>query len=92
MVYFIIGHSLINQTQHGFLKGRSCLTNLLEFMEHISKWADDGSPVDVGQYTLIFRRHLIKCPINDHGVGESILNWVRNWLSGRNQRGVVEGD
>ena len=48
--------------------------------------------VDVGQYTLIFRRHLIKCPINDRGMGESVVNWVRNWVSGRNQRGVVEGD
>ena len=27
MVNFILRHSLINQTQHGFLKGRSC--NLL---------------------------------------------------------------
>ena len=47
MVDFLIGHNLNNQTQHGFLKGRSCSTNLLEFMEHISKGADDGSPVDV---------------------------------------------
>ena len=41
MVDFLIRH------QHGFLKGRSCLTNLLEFMEHVSKWADDGTSVDV---------------------------------------------
>ena len=49
MVDFLVRHSFINQTQHGFLKGRSCLTNnyLLGFMEHISNWADDGSPVDV---------------------------------------------
>ena len=37
MVDFLTRHSIINQTQHGFLKGRSCLTNLLDFMEHISK-------------------------------------------------------
>ena len=30
-----------------FLKASSCLTNLLCFWEEITKWVDDGSPVDV---------------------------------------------
>ena len=40
-------HKLINPSQHGFLKAKSCLTNLLCFLEEITKWVDDGSPVDV---------------------------------------------
>jgi len=28
-------YSLINDSQHGFLAKRSCLTNLLEFLEHV---------------------------------------------------------
>ena len=36
---------LINPSQHRFLKARSCLTNV--FLEEITKWVDDGSPVDV---------------------------------------------
>ena len=97
MVDFITRHSLINQTQHGFLKGRSCLTNLLDFMEHISKWADDGSPVDV--IYLDFQKAFDKVPhqrllikLKYHGIGESVVNWVRDWLSGRKQRVVVEGE
>ena len=97
MVEFITRHNLINQTQHGFLKGRSCLTNLLEFMEHISKWADDGSPVDV--IYLDFQKAFDKVPhqrllikLKSHGMGESVVNWVRDWLSGRKQRVVVEGE
>ena len=31
----------------GFLKVGSCLTNILCFVEEISKLVDDGSPVDV---------------------------------------------
>ena len=97
MVDFLTRHSLINQTQHGFLKGRSCLTNMLDFMEHISKWADDGSPVDVTY--LDFQKAFDKVPhqrllikLKSHGMGESVVNWVRDWLSGRKQRVVVEGE
>ena len=47
MMDFLIKHKLINPSQHGFLKAKSCLTNLLCFLEEITKWVDDGSPVDV---------------------------------------------
>ena len=47
MMDFLIKHKLINTSQHGFLKARSCLTNLLCYFEEITKWVDDGSPVDV---------------------------------------------
>ena len=43
----VVKHKLINTSQHGFLKARSCLTNLLCFLEEITKWVDGGSPVDV---------------------------------------------
>ena len=32
MMDFLIKHKLINPSQHGFLKARSCLTNLLGFL------------------------------------------------------------
>ena len=66
-------------------------------MEHISKWADDGSPVDV--IYLDFQKAFDKVPhqrllikFKSHGMGESVVNWVRNWLSGRKQRVVVKGE
>ena len=45
MVEFLVKYKLINTSQHGFLKARSCLKNLLFFK--ITKWVNDGSPVDV---------------------------------------------
>ena len=39
-------YPLIKNSQHGYLKGRSCLTNLLEFLEVVSNYID-GHPVDV---------------------------------------------
>ena len=47
MVEFLVKHKLINTSQNGFLKARSCLTNLLFFLKKLTKWVDDRSPVDV---------------------------------------------
>ena len=47
MVDFLVRYKLLNSSQHGFLKARSCLTNMLCFMEKIIKWIAEGSPVDM---------------------------------------------
>ena len=47
ILHHLIVHSLINNSQHGFLAKRSCLTNLLEYLEHVTKAVDHGKPVDV---------------------------------------------
>ena len=41
MVDFLVKHKVFNLTKHGFLKVRSCLTNML------CLWIDEGSPVDI---------------------------------------------
>ena len=60
MMDFLVKHKLINPSQHGFLKARSCLTNLLGFFEEITKWVDEGSPVDV--IYLDFQKAFNKVP------------------------------
>ena len=42
MVEFLVKHKLLNSSLHGFLKARSCLTNMLCFLEEITKWIDRG--------------------------------------------------
>ena len=37
MMEFLIKYKLINPSQHGFLKAKSCLTNLFCFLEEITK-------------------------------------------------------
>ena len=97
MMDFLIKHKLINPSQHGFLKVRSCLTNLLCFFEEITKWVDDGSPVDA--IYLEFEKAFDKVPhqrlilkLKSHGLGNSIINWLEQWLTDRRQRVVVDGD
>ena len=87
MMDYLIKHKLINPSQHGFLKARSCLTNLLSFFfEEITKWVDDGSPVDV--IYLDFQKSFDKVPhqrliikLKSHGMGNSRVNWKEHWLT-----------
>ena len=90
-------NKLINPSQHGFLKARSCLTNVLCFFEEITKWVDEGSPVDV--IYLDFQKAFDKVPhqrlllkLKSHGMGNSIINWIEQWLTDRRQRVVVDGE
>ena len=39
-------HKLISVSIHGFSPGRSCLTNLLAYLESVTKHVDSGLPVD----------------------------------------------
>ena len=37
----------IRSSQHGFMKGRSCLTNLISFYDLVTHLVDEGKAVDV---------------------------------------------
>ena len=95
MVEFLAKLKLINTSQHGFLKARSCLTNLLCFLEE--KLVDDVSPVDVVYLNVPkafdkvpHQRLLLK--LKAHGIGNDVINWIEKWLTHRRQRVIVDGE
>ena len=97
LVDFLVKNKLINTSQHGFLKARSCLTNMLCFLEDVTKWVDEGSPVDI--IYLDFKKAFDKVPhqrlllkLKAHGIGNSMINWIEKWLIDRRQRVVVDGE
>ena len=47
IVSFLSENKLLNTSQHGFVSHRSCLTNLLEYLETLTKLLDEGHMVDV---------------------------------------------
>ncbi|KAK4815761.1 hypothetical protein QYF61_007179 [Mycteria americana] len=85
----------IRPSQHGFRKGRSCLTNLI-FYDQVTRLVDEGKAVDVScldfSEALDAVSHSILLEkLAAHGLGRCTLRWVKNWLDGRAQRVVVHG-
>ena len=89
-------NKLITNCQHGFLRGRSCLTNLLESFEQWTAAVDDGYGLDVTylDYRKAFdvdphQRLLFK--LGEYGIPEQYCNWIRGFLSTRRMRVGVNG-
>jgi hypothetical protein len=87
---------LIKSSQHGFVAKRSCLTNLLTFIDKVCCDVDCGLQVDV--VYLDFKKAFDKVPhrrllakLEAHGIEGLTLRWIENWLSSREQRVVVNG-
>ncbi|CAM5175590.1 unnamed protein product [Natator depressus] len=93
IVRHIEHHKLLPKSQHGFCKGRSCLTNLLEVFEGVNKHVDKGDPVDI-DFQKAFdkvRHQRFLCKLSCHGIRGKILSWTENWLKDREQRVGING-
>ena len=93
---FFLETNFVKNSQHGFMKGRSCLSNLLICQNSIVSMIDEGSPVDV--IYLDFQKAFDKVPherlmykIRDARIGGKIADWLENWLVGRTQRVGING-
>ena len=90
-------NGLISRTQHGFMRGRSCTTNLVDFMNKLTAAMDASTPVDV--VYLDFAKAFDKVPtrrllrkLHAHGLRGELLRWITHWLVGRQQRVVLNGE
>uniref|UniRef100_A0A8B9VYB8 Reverse transcriptase domain-containing protein n=1 Tax=Anas zonorhyncha TaxID=75864 RepID=A0A8B9VYB8_9AVES len=90
------GEQAIRPSQHGFMKGRSCLTNLISFCDKVTRWVDEGKAVDVvyldfsKAFDSVSHSILLK-KLAALGLDWRRLHWVKNWLGSWAQRVVVNG-
>jgi hypothetical protein len=96
LTQFLERKGQITLKQHGFVNGRSCLTNLLEVFEKWTEYLDAGNGFDVVYLdyrkafdTVPHRRLLTK--IQQAGIGCKVLNWIEAFLQDREMRVVVNG-
>ena len=89
-------NGLICNEQHGFRKGRSCLTNLLETFEDWTKTLDEGYGLDI--VFLDYRKAFDSVPhqrlilkLRTFGLGVKLQNWIRNFLRTRTMQVNVRG-
>uniref|UniRef100_A0A8C5MT82 Reverse transcriptase domain-containing protein n=1 Tax=Leptobrachium leishanense TaxID=445787 RepID=A0A8C5MT82_9ANUR len=93
---FIGRYNVIGKNQHGFMKHRSCQTNLITFYEEVSRSIDQGVAVDViyldfakAFVTVPHKRLLFK--LRKIGLDENTCSWIENCLKDRVQRVVING-
>ena len=87
----LTGHVNDNQgirpSQHGFMKGRSCLTNPISFYDQVTCLVDEGKAVGViypdfsKAFDTVPHSTLLEKPAA-RGLDGCTLRWIKNWLNG----------
>lgn len=96
MMAFFSENGALSDSQHGFVPGRSCVSQLLLVLEDWNRSIDEGTPVDAiyldfkKAFDSVAHKRLI-ITLETIGIRGKLLAWIQDFLSGRLQRVVLEG-
>ena len=89
-------NNILYPLQHGFRKGRSSETQLIEFVDDISKNLQEGQQTDI--LILDFAKAFDKVnhsllihKLQHYGIIGKSVRWIQNWLANRKQSVVIDG-
>jgi len=96
LVDFIESNNLLNANQHGFRKGRNCLSQLLHHYDDILHIRGESANADVVylDFAKAFDKvdHVILLQkVKRLGITGKIYQWIKSFLSNRKQHVVVDG-
>ena len=84
-------NNILIPQQHGFRSGKSCTTNLLEYLNQVTEMIDNGEPVDIvffdyqKAFDLVPHKHLMKklesCGVLDQRLFYNQKKHEVNWFS-----------
>ncbi|CAM5110577.1 unnamed protein product [Eretmochelys imbricata] len=75
---------VIRNSQPGFTKGKSCLTNLIAFYDEITGSVDEGKAVDVLflDFSKAFdtiSHSILASKLKKYGLDERMISWLDRW-------------
>ena len=96
IVNHLTENNFFSDHQHGFMQGRSCSSNLLSVLDKWTNAIDQGLPVDVVYLDLAKAFDKVSHPklilkLKAYGIDGNLLNWIKEFLSNRKQRVVING-
>ena len=89
--------SLFTKHQHGFRKGHSCVTQLIEVIEDWTNELDQHNKVDAiyldfqKAFDTVPHKRLLR-KLQGYGISGSLLRWLESFLVGRKQKVVLNGE
>jgi len=96
----IMGHldrlGILYEKQHGFRRGRSCESQLLELTHDLQSNLHEGKQTDLiimdfaKAFDKVCHEKLLTI-LHNYGIDGHTIRWIKNFLSDRSQRVVVEG-
>ncbi len=81
-------NGILSDAQHGFVHRRTCLSNLLTFLDVVTKLLENGQGVDACYLDLrkafdLVNHRLLLHKVKAVGIGSGCVRWVRSFLSER---------
>ena len=96
IIQYCIAHKIISENQHGFLRRKSTVTQMLECMDIWTKAFDNKETVKIAY--LDFRKAFdtvshakLLSVLENKGIRGKLLNWIKDFLKCRSQSVVING-
>ncbi|CAM4395071.1 unnamed protein product [Lepidochelys olivacea] len=85
---------VIRNSQHGFTKDKSCLTNVIAIYDEITGSANmrkavDGIYLDCSKAFVTISHSILASKLKKYGLDEWTIRWIESWLDRQAQRVVI---
>ena len=93
----LVANDVLSKRQYGFINGRSTTLQLLHFLDQCTKSIVQGNVVDAiyfdfkKAFDMVPHKRLM-AKLKSYGVKGKLLNWIEEFLTGRQQCVIVNGE